>query len=151
MPHVVVEYTANLRAEADIPALLRDINAYLIAQRTDAGPVFPIGGIRSRAVRLDDYCIADGGDPDDAFVHVAMTAAAGRDAATMKRIHDGLFDLLKSHFTAIAAHRGIALSMEVGTFGEAGTWKHNNLHARVAARDAARAGTAYDDSTERRP
>ena len=37
MPHIVVEYTANIRDDARIPALLRTINATLIAQ----GGVFP--------------------------------------------------------------------------------------------------------------
>ena len=134
MPHVVVEHTANLGVEADIPGLLGKINAHLIAQRTEAGPVFPIGGIRSRAIELRDFRIADGGDPDDAFVHVTVAIGSGRDDATKKRAFDGLFELLKSHFAAMGERRGFALSMEAGEFSEAGTWKHNNLHARVAAR-----------------
>ena len=133
MPHVVVEYTANLRPEADIAGLLPKINAWLIAQRTATGPVFPLAGIRSRAIELADYCIADGGDPADGFVHVRVTIGAGRDAATKQRAFDGLFDLLKAHFAAIHATRGLALSMEAGEFSEAGTWKHNNLHARMNA------------------
>lgn len=133
MPHVVVEYTANLRAEADIPDLLPKINAYLIAQRTAGGPVFPVGGIRSRAIELHDYCVADGQDDEDAFVHVRITIGAGRDEATKKALHDGLFELLKAHFAAIHATRGFALSMEAGEFSESGTWRHNNLHARRQA------------------
>ena len=64
MAHLIYEYTANLASEADMPALLRKSNQALIAQ---AG-VFPIGGIRSRAIRLDDWCMADG-EADYAFVH----------------------------------------------------------------------------------
>lgn len=137
MPHIVVEYTANLRAEADIPALLAAINAYLIEQHTPDGPVFPVGGIRSRAIALTDYCVGDGQEPDDAFVHVRITIGAGRDDAVKKTLHDGLFDLLKAHFAPIHATRGLALSMEAGEFSESGTWKHNNLHARFKARAAA--------------
>ena len=100
MPHVVVEYTANLRAEADVPALLQAINAYLIDQRTADGPVFPVGGIRSRAIELTDFCVADGQDPDDAFVHVRITIGAGRDAAVKQALHDGLFDTPEGAFRA---------------------------------------------------
>lgn len=32
MPHLIVEYTDNLKAEADIPALLKKSNDILIAQ-----------------------------------------------------------------------------------------------------------------------
>ena len=138
MPHVVVEYTANLGPAARIGDLLPAINRYLIDQRggpdTGGGPVFPVGGIRSRAIELVDYCVSDGGDPDDAFVHVRITIGAGRDPSVRKRVHDGLFELLKAHFAPVAEERGLALSMEAGEFDEAGTWKHNNLHARASER-----------------
>ncbi|MGI9025215.1 MAG: 5-carboxymethyl-2-hydroxymuconate Delta-isomerase [Burkholderiaceae bacterium] len=133
MPHVVIEYTDNLRADADIAALLKKTNALLIEQRTDAGPVFPIGGIRSRAIALTEYGIADGG-ADDAFVHVTVKIGAGRDAATKKRAFDALFAMLEEHFADLYARRGLALSMEVVEFSEAGTWKHNNIHERFKAK-----------------
>lgn len=79
MPHIVVEYTANIRDDARIPALLRTINATLIAQ----GGVFPTGGIRSRAIELHDYCVADGTE-DDAFVHVTLKIGSGRTDAQKK-------------------------------------------------------------------
>ena len=125
MPHVVVEYTDNLRAEGDIPGLLAKINGVLIAQ----GGVFPIGGIRSRAIELADYAVADG-KADDAFVHVTLKMAAGRDPAAKKRACDALFDVVKAHFAALFAKRYLALSMEVREFDEGGTYKHNNIHAR---------------------
>ncbi len=130
MPHVVVEYTANLRADADVPGLLAKINASLIAEGHDGQAVFPIGGIRSRAIALDDWCIADGANVGDGFVHVTVKIGAGRDAAVRKRAFDALFDVVKSHFAKLFAERGLALSMEVIEFSEAGTWKQNNLHAR---------------------
>ena len=129
MPHVVVEYTENLRAHADIPALLKKANALLIAQRTDAGPVFPIGGIRSRANALSDYRVADGSG-DDAFVHVTVKIGAGRDEATKKKVFDALFAMIEDHFADLYSRRGLALSMEVAEFSEAGTWKRNNIHVR---------------------
>ncbi|WP_367171684.1 hypothetical protein, partial [Zoogloea sp.] len=48
MPHLIYEYTDNLGSDADIAGLLRKSNQVLI----DQGGVFPIGGIRSRAIRL---------------------------------------------------------------------------------------------------
>ena len=43
----------------------------------------------------------------------------------------GLFDIMKSHFADAYAQRGLALSLEFNEFSEAGTMKHNNLHARL--------------------
>jgi 5-carboxymethyl-2-hydroxymuconate isomerase len=125
MPHFIVEYTANLEQEGDIPALLKKANDTLIAQNG----VFPIGGIRSRAIRLEHYCMADG-QADYAFVHAQLKIGAGRDEATRRRVGDALFDMMKAHFAALYEKRYLALSMEITEFSEAGTWKHNNVHAR---------------------
>jgi 5-carboxymethyl-2-hydroxymuconate isomerase len=125
MPHFIVEYTANLDQEADIPSLLKKVNDILIAQ----GGVFPIGGIRSRAIRLEHYRMADG-QADYAFVHAQLKIGAGRDEATKQRVGDALFEMMKAHFAALYEKRYLALSMEIAEFSEAGTWKHNNVHAR---------------------
>lgn len=125
MPHLIYEYTDNLKAEGDIPGLLRKTNQVVIAQ----GGVFPIGGIRSRAICLTDYCVADG-SADDAFVHLTFKMGAGRTAEEKQKVGDELFAMLKDHFADLFARRGLALSMEIVEFSEAGTWKHNNIHAR---------------------
>ena len=129
MPHFVVEYTANIKAEARIPELLRKVNTVLIAQ----GPVFPLGGIRSRAIELTDYAIADFAD-DYAFVHCNLKIGAGRSPDEKKKAFDELFAMLQEHFRPLYESRGFALSMEVGEFSEAGTYKYNNLHQRLRER-----------------
>ena len=125
MPHLVFEITDNIAPQADIDGLLKKANDCLIAQ----GGVFPIGGIRSRAIVLQHYRVADGAE-DDAFVHVTLKVGAGRTAAALRKAGDELFAMIKDHFAALQAVRGLALSMEIFEFDEAGTWKHNNIHAR---------------------
>jgi 5-carboxymethyl-2-hydroxymuconate isomerase len=125
MPHFIVEYTANLEAEGDLPGLLEKIHAAMLAQ----DGVFPIGGIRSRAIRLDTWRMADG-VADYAFVHATLKIGAGRDEATKKRAGDALFEVMKNHFAALYEKRYLALSLEIAEFSETGTWKHNNVHAR---------------------
>lgn len=126
MPHLVYEYTDNLGEQADIPGLLRKSAQILI----DQGGVFPIGGIRVRAHRLSEYCIADGSRADDAFVHASLKVGAGRSEAEKKKACDELFAMICAHFAAFFEQRGLALSMEFSEFSEAGTWKKNNLHTR---------------------
>jgi len=125
MPHLIVEHTDNLAEEAAIPELLRKANAVLIAQNG----VFPIGGIRSRAIRLTDYCVADGA-ADDAFVHLTLKIGAGRSAEQKQAAGDALFAMVTEHFAALFARRFLALSLEIQEFSEAGTWKQNNIHPR---------------------
>ena len=126
MPHLIFEITDNLDTpESDVPGLLQKANQVLINQ----GGVFPIGGIRSRAIWIKDYCVADG-VADDAFVHVTLKIGAGRSDAAKKKTGDELFAMISEHFAAIYQKRTLALSMEIVEFSEAGTWKQNNIHAR---------------------
>jgi 5-carboxymethyl-2-hydroxymuconate isomerase len=125
MPHFVIEYTSNLATEGRLPELLRKANETLIAQ----GDVFQIGAVRSRAIQLEHWCMADGA-ADYAFVHGTLKMGAGRPAEVRRRVGDALFETMKAHFAELYARRYLALSLEVTEFDEAGTWKHNNVHAR---------------------
>ena len=134
MPHFIVEYTDNLGPEADIPGFLRKVNEVLMAQHG----VYPTGGIRARAIKLTEYCVADGTE-DDAFVHATFKYGAGRSEEIQIRTADALFDMMKAHFADIFAKRYLALSMELYEFDEAGTYKHNNIHARYKKTEKAKA------------
>jgi 5-carboxymethyl-2-hydroxymuconate isomerase len=125
MPHLTFECTDNIYDDAAIPTLLKRANDVLIAQ----GGIYPTGGIRSRAVRLHDWCVADGSH-DDAFVHATLKIGSGRSPEARQRTGDALFRLMTEHFADLYARRGLALSLEILEFGEAGTWKQNNIHAR---------------------
>lgn len=96
MPHFIVEYTANLGEEADIRGLLEKVHRVLIKRRDS----FPIGGIRSRAIRLDEYYVADGAE-DDAFVHATLKIGAGRPEQVKKEVGAELFAVMKDHFAPL--------------------------------------------------
>ena len=130
MAHFIVEYTHNIATDADIPGLLRKANEALIAQQ-----VYPIGGIRSRAIELTDWRMADGAE-DYAFVHATFKLGAGRAREIRQRTGDALFEMMKTHFAELFARRYLALSLEIYEFDEAGTWKHNNVHARFRREQA---------------
>ena len=64
MPHFVVDYSANLHDRLDFQTLFKDLHDYVVSTGE-----FPIGGARSRAIRCDDYRVADGrggAEPDRA-------------------------------------------------------------------------------------
>ena len=129
MPHLTLEYSANLRERGGFPALCRQLAAALIAQQAEGKPVYPIGGVRVRVLAAEDYCIADG-DLDAAFVHATLKIGAGRTEAVKQATGDALFEVMKAHFAELFQQTGLALSLEINEFSEAGSWKHNNLHAR---------------------
>ncbi len=125
MAHAVVEWTSNLEGDADIRGLLELIAAAM----RNSGGVFPWGGIRVRAIRLDDYVIADG-KADDAFVNVTVKMGAGRSAEFKKAFFTDLFEQIKTHFAELYARRYLALSLYVEEADETGSFKHNNIHTR---------------------
>jgi len=121
MPHLTVEYTDNL-AEPRMSELLSALNAVLIAH----GDIYPIGGIRARALKLTEYVVADG-QHDDAFVHVTLKIGTGRSEEVRQATGDELFAVLTGHFEAEFDAHSLALSLEIG---EVETWKKNNIHRR---------------------
>ncbi|BDG37371.1 5-carboxymethyl-2-hydroxymuconate Delta-isomerase [Parageobacillus sp. VR-IP] len=129
MPHFILEYTDNLSEEANIRELLRKIHEVLIS-RSD---LFPIGGIRSRAIPLKEYYVADGTE-DDAFVHGTLKIGAGRSEEDKRAVCEEIFRVMKEHFAPLFEKRYLALSLELYEFSEAGTYKHNNIHQRYRKR-----------------
>jgi 5-carboxymethyl-2-hydroxymuconate isomerase len=120
MPHCQVEYTGNIRADADIPGLL----AKIAAKYRDSDGVFPVAGVRVRAIELHDY-VVNAGDPEDAFVHALCVIAPGRSEAFQRRFFGELFAILKAHLAPIAERRTLGLSLDVHVGTEAGAFKYN--------------------------
>ncbi|HEY2020969.1 5-carboxymethyl-2-hydroxymuconate Delta-isomerase [Paraburkholderia sp.] len=130
MPHLTLEYSANLADPQRVGELCNALAQCLDAQRENGERIYPLGGIRVRALRCEQYCIADG-RPDAAFLHANLKIGAGRSDAVKQATGDALFALIKQRFAPEFERHGLALSLEINEFSEAGTWKHNNLHARL--------------------
>ena len=126
MPHCIVEYTDNLGPDAAIPDLLEK----LAAKFRDSDGVFPTGGVRVRAIRLTEYVIADG-KGDDAFVNITAKIGAGRDLDFKKQFFTQMFGMVKEHFKTTFASRSFALSLYVEEADPNGSFKENNIHARL--------------------
>ena len=135
MPHLTIEYSANLRNFGGFSKLCSELAKVLVDRQAEGEPVFPIGGIRVRAIVAEHWCIGDGSLGDAAFVHARLQVGAGRSEAVRKATGDALFEALTAHFHREYESQGLALSMEIAEFSEAGTWKQNNLHGRYKARE----------------
>lgn len=128
MPHIVIEYSANLESEL---APMRLVEA-LHAAALETG-VFPLAGLRTRAERRELYLIADG-DPEHIFIAVTVRIGQGRDAATRLRVAEALMAVLERETTEIFQRRGLALSLDVSEIDGVASLKTNNLHERLKAR-----------------
>jgi len=128
VPHFIVEYSGNLAGEIDTPVLFRKLHVAAAATG-----VFPLGGIRSRAARRDEYRVADG-HPENAFVHVVLRIGHGRDAETRKEAGEKLFAVICDHLAPIFDRRPLSISFEMQELDPVLNFKKNNIHDYVAAR-----------------
>ncbi len=125
MPHITVEYSANLETQVSPRRLVDMIHRAALATR-----VFPIGGLRTRAERRDVYAVADG-DPNNAFVAVIARVGEGRDAATRERVAAALMAVLEAETAEAFRSRGLGLTVEVQEIDGTASLKTNNLHERI--------------------
>jgi 5-carboxymethyl-2-hydroxymuconate isomerase len=132
MPHLTIEYSANLDEVIDLRNLLETLHA--AALKTG---IFPLGGIRIRVEPRDVYLIADG-HPENAFIHLTARIGQGRDAATKRRAGEAIFATLCDALAPVFAARGIGISFDIVEIADEFSFKKNNLHEHVAAREKAR-------------
>lgn len=130
MPHIIVEYSANLEADVSPRALVDAIHKSAL----ETG-VFPLGGLRTRAERRDVYSVADG-DTDNAFVAIVARIGQGRDAETRRNVAQALMTTLEAETKDAFARRGLGLTVEVQEIDGVASLKTNNLHERMAQRSA---------------
>jgi len=128
MPHLTLEYSANLEPELDVPAMVRAVHEAALGTG-----VFPIGGVRTRAARRDHYRIADG-HPDNRFVHLDVKIAAGRPLERRKSAGEAIFKALTGALAPLFERYPVGISMEIMEINPDTSWKQNNLHEIVNAR-----------------
>ena len=126
VPHIIVEYSANLEAHADMRALLTVIHG--VALETG---VFPLGGIRVRAARRDLYVVADG-DAENCFIHVTLLIGVGRTPEVKKAACDHIFEAVKAFLAEPFERVPLAISLTLNELNPELTYRHNNLHQRLA-------------------
>jgi 5-carboxymethyl-2-hydroxymuconate isomerase len=130
LPHIVLEYSANLSAQLDFAALLESLRDSALATG-----VFPLGGIRIRAYQAGHYLIADG-HPDNAFVHIMLRVGHGRDLQTRKRACEAIFATACEFLQPLYDRLPLGVSLEMQEIDAVLTAKKNNLHEYVERRQA---------------
>ena len=107
MPHIIIEYSANLDELTDIEAL---VDAVHRAALDDGLP--PLDALRTRAQSRRHYRIADG-NPAYGFVSVTARIGPGREPATVERFLGRLIDTVDDVLTPLLPCHPVALSAEV--------------------------------------
>jgi 5-carboxymethyl-2-hydroxymuconate isomerase len=122
MPHFTLEYSANVDARVDMGEIVEVVRKAAV----ETG-IFPLGGIRVRAVRCEHYAIADG-NPHFGFLAMLLRLGEGRDLATRKKAGEHVFRALSDHLDPVFASSQFALSFEMQINDKEMSWKRNNIH-----------------------
>ena len=80
MPHVTMEYSANLESQVDFDGLCRAIHTTGIATG-----LFELGAVRVRAIKCDHYAIADL-LPQNSFIDTSIRIGLGRSQTENERL-----------------------------------------------------------------
>jgi 5-carboxymethyl-2-hydroxymuconate isomerase len=127
MPHFTIEYSASLDRLIDIADLCEVVRRAAVTTG-----IFPLGGIRVRAIRCAHYAIADGRD-GLGFLDVLLRIGEGRSVATRRAAGDQIFAALSEYLAPVFANSLFALSFDMQINDKDTSWKLNNIHDLLKA------------------
>ena len=122
MPHFTIEYSANIDKRVDMAAVVE-----LVRKAAVETGIFPIGGIRVRAIKCEHYAIADG-NPQLGFLSMVLRLGEGRDLATRKAAGEHIFKALSAYLDPVFKETKFALSFDMQINDKDTSWKRNNIH-----------------------
>ena len=131
MPHLTIEYSANLEDRMDVQALVDRIHETAL----ETG-IFPLGGVRTRAVSRKYYRIANG-DPRAGYIHMIVRIGPGRDVETRRSAGERIFGALCDFTDELYRSQPLALSFELQEIPPDFGWRKNNLHELLKKEGAA--------------
>lgn len=127
MPHLTVEYSANLDGPVDFAALCR----VLLQALLDSGLV-ERGAPRVRAIRCEAFAIADD-LAENSFIDMSLRLGAGRSPTEKRTLGEALIAAARPLLADQFARPHFALSLEVREIDPDLSWKLNTMHARLRA------------------
>jgi 5-carboxymethyl-2-hydroxymuconate isomerase len=127
MPHFTIEYSANLDGRVDMGAVVE-----LVRNAAVQTGIFPLGGIRVRAIKCEHYAIADG-RKNFGFLDMVLRLGEGRDLAIRKKAGEHIFKVLSAYLDPVFANSKFALSFDMQINDKETSWKRNNIHDALKA------------------
>lgn len=128
MPHLRLEYSANLEEKADMAAVCAAAHEAILATG-----IFELGAPRVRAYPAPHYAIADR-HAENAFLDMVFRMGAGRSDTDKKRTGEAIMAAVAAELAPLFAAPHFALSLEIVEIDAAMSWKTNSMHARLRDR-----------------
>ncbi|TPN84934.1 5-carboxymethyl-2-hydroxymuconate Delta-isomerase [Mesorhizobium sp. CU2] len=128
MPHMAIEYSANLDPKVDMAELCTLVSRTIL----ETG-LFEPGAVRVRAFRAEAYAIADRLS-ENGFIDMNFRIGKGRSAAEKKSAGEAIFAAVTDHLATLFATPHFALSLEIREIDAELSWKKNAIHPRLRSK-----------------
>ena len=110
MPHIAIDYTANLADDLATLGLPQKLH-----EAAQALGVFPINGLRTFARVIEEYRVG-ANTKNEAFINIQIRIAPGRPEELRQRIVDTLFATAEQTLATLIEKRPIGLQLEITEF-----------------------------------
>ena len=107
MPHIIIDYSANLSPHVDFGRFCDHLRKI-----AGAIEIFEMPGIRVRAIAADHYSIADG-NPEHGYIDISVRLREGRPLEARREAAVKLFAAAEQFLKPVLDTRALALSLEM--------------------------------------
>jgi 5-carboxymethyl-2-hydroxymuconate isomerase len=123
MPHVIIEHSANVADHVDVNKVMRAMH-----ERVLATGLAPLAGLRTRAICVDHYVVADGLETNG-YVAVTARLGPGRSAEQKQHLLSEMMSVLDEQLAPILEQ--LALSVELQDIDPSSRINKNYLRTRI--------------------
>ena len=88
--------------------------------------IFPLDGIRSRAMKCDHFRVGDGA-PDKGFINLSMKVGRGRDEDTRMQTGEMFWQLMIEHLQPLMEKQAVTCSFEMRELEERVKFNQRNF------------------------
>jgi 5-carboxymethyl-2-hydroxymuconate isomerase len=131
MPHIVIEYSSNLRERLNLEQFVREVHDATV----ETGE-FPMAGLKTRTSERTCYRVADG-HPDNAFVHVVLRFRPGKDPVKKYQAGEKVFAAICNHLAPIYDSSPLGITFEMQEIDTDFRFLKSNLGDYVKRREGA--------------
>mgnify|MGYP001226020112 FL=1 len=125
MAHLILQYSCELEKKYDFQDLANNLRKVMVETT-----LFPVGGIRVRALPTQINSIADG-DSLNVYVDLVLRMGSGRTLSDKQKIGKDLMKFLEFYFKNEIKEEYFALSLEIIDINPSLSWKLNTIHSRL--------------------
>ena len=125
MAHLVIQFSPELSKNYNFDNLVNSLRTIMIKTG-----VFPVGGIRVRALSTVYSSIADGNQKNK-YVDILLRMGKGRSLEEKKNVGEEIISFCKIFFKQETEKDYFALSLEIIEIDAELSWKFNTIHNRL--------------------